>query len=138
MLWGLYCGLLLVVYRLAAIPLGHVRYDTTTPLLRLPSIMLFFALTIFGWVIFRSESLERLWAFLGNVSFTMTDRTTHWHLLLLWSPIILVEAYQLWRKDRLIVARAPASLQAFFYCAAFYALLLLPPLSLTDFIYTQF
>lgn len=138
-LWGFYCGLLLVAYRVAEQAVRPV------PAKGMPGLLwncsrwaLFFGLTVFGWVIFRSDSIPTLWFFLRNVSLTMTDNTTYWYLLILCVPIATVEALQLFKKDRLAVARLSLPAQLTFYGLAFYALILFTPLTLKEFIYAQF
>lgn len=136
-IWGLYWGVLMICYRLAQqVPMPFLIRNR--PWLRIPAWAFFFTLTTFGWVIFRSESLTNLGAFLSNVSLTTTDNTTIWYLLLLWFPIVAVEIFQWRKKDAYAVARLPLVVQLIWYFIAFYSLILLTPSTFTNFIYSKF
>jgi D-alanyl-lipoteichoic acid acyltransferase DltB (MBOAT superfamily) len=58
-IWGLYYAVLTIVYRLAAAVVPE-RVQTL-PGVRFGKILLMFALTNLGWLIFREQNMDRLW-----------------------------------------------------------------------------
>lgn len=62
-LWGLYHGLLLILYRFGPLA-GLNRREFASPLVRMGAVALMFIFTLFGWAIFRSPDLARLGAWL--------------------------------------------------------------------------
>ena len=55
-IWGFYHGLLLILYRL----LGLVKMDTSSWAWRLPKWVVMTLLSLYGWLIFRAQSMEQL------------------------------------------------------------------------------
>lgn len=136
--WGLYWGVLLILYRLWELHGPARLHRSRNLLLRALAIALMFMLTTFGWVIFRSDSLGTSQQFLAEMSLTLANGTTHWYVLLLWCPILIVDSMKTLLKDRLFIAHAPVPVQYAFYLTAAYALMLLSPLEVQHFIYAQF
>ncbi len=138
-LWGLYHGLLLVAFRLAAhlpgprLPTGKVWAD----MLRMS---LMFPLTVFGWVLFRVRTMDELWAFLDGawtsteVDVAMTATT----LGFLWLPILLMQLAQLVRNDLLVAMRMPWLLRGVFYGLCIAACVAFATGESIEFIYFQF
>ena len=57
--WGFYHGLLLIIYRLTIDQTNFVKNPFTRPL----ALVLMFFFTVYGWLIFRTNNAEQLWAF---------------------------------------------------------------------------
>lgn len=125
-LWGVYHGLLLVVYRLSAhwpgprLPRRRLWADA----LRLS---LMFPLTVGGWVLFRIQSMADLRAFIEGAS-TSTEAEvalTAVILAALWLPVLVMQLAQLVSDDLLVALRLPLPLRALMYglfiasCVAF-------------------
>lgn len=138
--WGLFHGMLLVLYRAADIfvpPKNVLRRIVSIPAL---SVSIFFILSGIGWILFRSIRLKDFWRVLTSFGFTHADSFTHWYwyVLLLWAPILLMQWYQARRKDLLAVPHSSVWLQTAFYVFAFYALILAAPGEAQEFIYFKF
>ena len=62
-LWGLYQGLLLVVYRIFPSLGAGQAGGASGPWRRLASVAFFFVLVCYGWLLFRVTSLEQAWEY---------------------------------------------------------------------------
>jgi len=137
-LWGFYHGILLVVYR------AFDLFVSSKSVLRrifgnqFIAVILFFILSGFGWMLFRAPTLEDLWHVVTSFGFTSANNFTHWYVLFLWLPVLLMQWYQARRKDLLAVPHSSPWLKGAFCVIAFYALLLASPEHLQEFIYFQF
>ena len=80
-LWGLYCGLLLVAHRLWRILRGHAA--PASGIQRTLLILCTFLSTVFGWVIFRSDSVAKLAAFVVQLPHAKITPVLVFTLLLL-------------------------------------------------------
>jgi D-alanyl-lipoteichoic acid acyltransferase DltB (MBOAT superfamily) len=143
-LWGVYQGLLLVVYR------GASRFDAfrtwTTgggALARATSWAVMFHLTCYGWLIFRGRSLEQI----GSMTAGMFGRLQPSHLdviglavplLLFVVPLLLVHAAEAVADDVLIVPKLPTLVRYSVYAGTFYLTLLFGNFGGAEFIYFQF
>jgi D-alanyl-lipoteichoic acid acyltransferase DltB (MBOAT superfamily) len=67
-IWGLYHGGLLILYRIKE-SLRASRKRSKRPLVKMASILSFFVLTCFGWIIFRSNSLSQVKDIFATVLF---------------------------------------------------------------------
>lgn len=137
-LWGAYQGLLLAVYRLGAgatTRLPHLRKLLSSPWIAIP---VFFPLTVIGWMLFRSKSPEDFWTLFSGIDLRLTDPITHWYIAALWMPVLAMDIYAARRGNPLALAHTRLPVQIFFSIIAFYALLLLPPVTSRDFIYVSF
>ncbi|MEX1364100.1 MAG: MBOAT family protein [Nannocystaceae bacterium] len=125
-LWGVYHGLLLVVYRLSAhwpgprLPRGRLWADALRQTVMFP-------LTVGGWVLFRIQSMADLRAFIEGAS-TSTEAEvalTAVILAALWLPVLVMQLAQLVADDLLVALRLPLPLRALMYglfiasCVAF-------------------
>jgi len=138
-LWGIYHGVILVVYRLAAHRPGPKLPDRVwwADLLRMG---LMFPLTVFGWVLFRIASMADLQAFLAG-AFTPSevelgvDAVT---LAALWAPVFLMQLAQLAWDDLLVALRLPLVLRGVLYGLLIAACVAFATGESIEFIYFQF
>lgn len=134
-LWGLYHGVLIVLYRVCALPDRIKRI----PGVHIAQVLFFFLLTMFGWLLFRAASLGQIYLSMRTWNgFNIAYLWPGWHVVSLWIPVVLMSTYQVHKKDMLAVAHAPAWVQVCFYYVALYALMLLQPLKYEPFIYFRF
>jgi len=137
-LWGLYQGILLSVHRIAKRLLPKVRVLDRIVSFPPVAILLCFVAMAVGWALFRSDNVSYFWTLVTSMNLHPTDSVTHWYVLLLWSPILVMQTFQIAKRDLLAVPRSPVAVQLAFYLCAFYALMFLPPLLSHEFIYGQF
>ncbi len=139
-LWGVFHGAILVIYRLT-----EPYVPPVPPALRVPRALLawaiFFTLTVIGWIIFRAESVGQIEHFLTAMWSTAhgpDTAETALRLALLWAPIVAVQALQLARRDLLAYARGPLPVRAATLAIMICAMLLFGADSDIEFIYFQF
>jgi alginate O-acetyltransferase complex protein AlgI len=119
-IWGLYHGLLLVIYRIVP-PLARLT-DTENPgwLTQLWSVPLMFLLTILGWTFFRSASIDG-WLNLMH-SLTLWDpetglkwvKSAYW-LMVHTLPLILLQILSWKQRDEVAFQRFPWPIRGFIY-----------------------
>lgn len=134
-LWGLYWGVLTIIYNIAG------AYEPLKPLWRYMSpiaLPFFFCLIVFGWVLFRSESLSDFLRIVQGTDARPLDLYTLNYLFFLWAPVLCMDIVDEDMQDRLWLTRKPAYLQLIIYWFMLYAIILLSPITLNDFIYTRF
>jgi alginate O-acetyltransferase complex protein AlgI len=141
-LWGAFHGLILVVYRFAeqtraraGKPPVHL-WGLALPL----RVLLMFALTVVGWILFRSHSVDQLWQMLTRIGPETSPRTLELvQTLLFYSlPLMLAQALEQWRRDLLVVTRLPAPLLGLLYGVMITLMLILGVRESMEFIYFQF
>jgi alginate O-acetyltransferase complex protein AlgI len=150
-LWGVYHGMLLAVYR-AAQPV-IARFDALVRprlggLLPWAYRIFFFHLVCFGWLLFRADSMTQVasmvkaicspwpwWILVGANSL----RATGFFMLCGYSlPLILVECAQHYRTDLNVILRMPVWARGLAYTAMFYGIVLYGSRLGQPFIYFQF
>jgi D-alanyl-lipoteichoic acid acyltransferase DltB (MBOAT superfamily) len=141
-IWGLYQGVLLVLYRLAEPWLK--RIGPTDPIDRACwtglRIVVMFHLICFGWLIFRSDSVEQILGMLAAIVHRPTVPAVAYVIPLLVTivPLWLVEFSQYVANDLDVIARTPWYVRSVFYTACFYAIVLAGNFGGQQFIYFQF
>ncbi len=142
--WGVYHGLLIVIYRIAVSPrkARALTFETRRGIKFWLSVIFFFQLTCFGWLLFRVTDLDQAGEMLSAL-FT----TTFWGPVcapLLFSlaafglPLLIFQIYQYYRRELEPWTLWPWWLRAGFYLILFYGLVLLGAPGTYDFIYFQF
>lgn len=136
-LWGVYQGVLLIVYR----SVEPSRWFQRTP--RLLTWLLMFHLTCVGWLIFRAPSLRQLGVLSRNLFFHFAPAAidvTHLlvPLLLFTVPLLIVHVCEAWADDLLVVPRLPAGIRYSVVIATMYLILLFGNFGGAEFIYFQF
>jgi len=142
--WGAFHGLLLVAYRLRKgavrpVPEGEEAGSGWRFWL---SVLCFFHLTCFGWLLFRASNLAhagRLIAALvtglfwdqscGSLALTLAAAAL---------PLAVFQIYQYRRRESEVWSAWPVWLRALFYLALFYGIVLLGAPDVNEFIYFQF
>jgi D-alanyl-lipoteichoic acid acyltransferase DltB (MBOAT superfamily) len=142
-LWGGYHGLLLVADR-AVRPLV-TRHAPSGPfqarVMRVVAVVVTFHLVCLGWVLFRAESVEQVARLLGALLGPPTlGLALHWlfPLLVLTSPLILVEGAQALSGNLDVVFRWPLPARAALYAGVFLVIVILGEDFGQPFIYFQF
>ncbi len=141
-IWGAYQGALLVGHRMAE-PLLK-RIDPAEPIDRAcwkaVRILATFALACFGWLIFRSRSLEQLGGMIRAIVKQPAIPAASYLMpvLVLTIPLMMLELAQFLTKDLDVVARTPWYVRSAFYTACFYAVVLGGEFGGSQFIYFQF
>jgi len=137
-LWGLYQGTVLVLYRPFATRIAMVH-----GWFRFALGLLMFHVTCFGWMIFRARSVHQIAEFTRAL---LTD----WHLgpetvaglalplVQVVTPLALVHVYQARKGSELAVLNLPTVLRYVIYGAVLYLVLLFGDFEGTQFIYFQF
>ncbi|HEY7498120.1 MAG TPA: MBOAT family O-acyltransferase [Vicinamibacterales bacterium] len=143
-LWGLYHGLLLIVYRAAARVRLIARLSSgATAAARVAAWALMFHITCYGWLIFRSRSAPQI----GNLTSSLATRFAPSTidvtgllapLVLYVTPLLLVHACEAWFDDGLIVPKLPVAVRYSVYAATFYLTMLFGNFGGAEFIYFQF
>ncbi len=141
-IWGGFHGTILIIYRL--LEKRPIHKDPWggdyNKLLVLGRMMLMFCLTLVGWLIFRSRSVDQILYMLSHVSFGITD----FSIVLLVDivfytfPLVLVEIYQYLSRDLLLLTRLPIWLRIIVYVLIIVWTLIYGARDSLEFIYFQF
>lgn len=142
--WGGYQGLLLVVWRLAgprvAAAPALVRAGRTVAG-RFVQWFVFFHLVCIGWLIFRAQSFDQLYAMLGALTGGFDAGAAEqlaWTTLVFTAPVIAVQIAQHWTKQLDIILRLPAVARGAIYAAWLIGITVLGRFEGNEFIYFQF
>ena len=144
-LWGAYQGALLVVYRWAGERFGHTRWMASLdrPAWRIAGWALMFHLTCYGWLIFRADSIggiARMTSALAT-GWGLTSTTAGLHalqLLFFAGPLVVLHAWEAYRRDPLAVPTLPVVLRYAVFVALGYLTVLFGEFAGAQFIYFQF
>jgi D-alanyl-lipoteichoic acid acyltransferase DltB (MBOAT superfamily) len=138
--WGLYHGLLLILYRV--VPIDHLLRDRFGRPGSLLAIVLMFNLACLGWIFFRAPSVQ-LWPLFASL-LTFPSVADHgvlwWGLALFGLPVVVTELVG-WRHGVEFVDlldRLSWPTRALLYVALFYAAVFFAARSQNEFIYFQF
>jgi D-alanyl-lipoteichoic acid acyltransferase DltB (MBOAT superfamily) len=133
-LWGLYYGVLIVIYQLL-----NIRGDWKPKgvLNQFLAWLVMFSLIVFGWLIFRSVSLEWLWNALVNTPFYSNSNELIASFVLLamvgfYASLLIVKSLLDWYFEKY------PTLHALYYVAATLMTIIFINSSSPDFIYFQF
>jgi len=139
-IWGAFHGIILILYRLFEKYQSNTSLQINNNIAAIPMMMLMFILTIFGWLIFRANSVDQIWYFITNFSFqsTSTSGNLWFNLIFFITPLIIVQVFQHYKKDLLIVLKLPSVLLALFYAFLIIWISIFGARESTEFIYFQF
>ena len=144
-LWGLYQGVVLVVYRAVGHAWGRMRppAKSVTAVQGALLWLVMFHVTCYGWLIFRARSVGQIADFSGRVlgGFNAGPETWSmfgWPLLAYAGPFLALHIYEYVRQDTYTVPRLPVFARYMVYAAMFYLVLLFGDFGGTQFIYFQF
>ena len=135
-LWGLYHGVLLVLYRQIE---GKSWFNKD--FLTFPKWIIMFSFTMIGWLFFRATNTNQISYFLTNFSFCFPNKEItpmFWQLMILSIPLILVQIMQNWTKKLLIILELPVFLLIIFYFVIILLLAFYGVKESNEFIYFQF
>jgi alginate O-acetyltransferase complex protein AlgI len=137
-LWGLYQGVLLVLYR----PIEPL-FPTLSRPARIGAWLLMFHLTCYGWLVFRAPGFAKLAELTGSLFTRFAPRTADVYgllvpLLLYVTPLLIVHVREGLADDVLAVPRLPVTMRYTIYAATLYLILLFGNFGGSDFIYFQF
>ncbi|HEY3883708.1 MAG TPA: MBOAT family O-acyltransferase, partial [Vicinamibacterales bacterium] len=136
--WGVYEGVLLIVYRPYERRLKNLR-----GMPRFLAWLLMFHLTCYGWVIFRAPSFAQLGVLTSGLLRHFNGRAIDVGgllipLLVYVVPLLVVHACEARVDDTLAVPRLPVLVRYSVYAATLYLVLLFGNFGGSDFIYFQF
>jgi alginate O-acetyltransferase complex protein AlgI len=144
LLWGLFQGVLLVLYRpfesgFAALALER-RFGGTR---RFAAWLVMFHFTCYGWLIFRAPSLDKLGGMTRSLFLDFRPSTADVTgilvpLLLYTTPLLAVHLVEAWADDVLVVPKIPVGVRYTIYVATLYLIVLFGNFGGSDFIYFQF
>lgn len=142
--WGLYQGLVLVVYRWAegvAARFGRRLPTTVTPA-ALALGVLMFHVTCYGWLIFRARSFGQIVSMtaslVGDPTFGPETARHAWALAAYAAPLLVIHTFEAWRDDLLAIFRLPMPWRYAVYGAMLYLMVLFGDFGGSEFIYFQF
>jgi D-alanyl-lipoteichoic acid acyltransferase DltB (MBOAT superfamily) len=143
--WGTYHGLLLAVHRFfqqsGMLSAGQHSQGWKERAVNVASMSLMFLFTLYGWLLFRANSLEQI----VNMTLALPHFASSAFLLrsllklafYAW-PLFLMELWQYYSADLRIAMHSPAPVQAIGYTVLFFLFLTLGDFNGASFIYFQF
>jgi D-alanyl-lipoteichoic acid acyltransferase DltB (MBOAT superfamily) len=139
-LWGAYHGLILCAYRvLDRRPEHRDPWSGRYPSWRIVGkMMLMFVLTMVGWAIFRSQSMEQLLYIVGHVGVGSWDFEMAYKLALFGLPVVLMDLAQYRSGDLLVVTKQNYLVQGLVYGVLITGIIVFGVRDSLEFIYFQF
>jgi len=135
-LWGAYQGLLLMVFRPYE-SFFNAMADQHT-LKRWLWNIVFFHLICFGWLLFRSSSVESLTSYFGALlNFSQGIGDIDWRIYLI-LPILVIQVLQYWKNDHFVLSKLPVIVRAAVYFAMYCLIFGVGQWGQNEFIYFQF
>jgi D-alanyl-lipoteichoic acid acyltransferase DltB (MBOAT superfamily) len=139
-IWGLYHGLLLILYRL--VPIDRMLQERFGRVGSIVAIVLMFNLVCVGWIFFRASSAELvpLLASLAALPSIAQHGVLLWGLALFGVPLVATELLSYRRNVEFVDLLDGLSwpVRAALYVALFYAIVFFAARSQNEFIYFQF
>ncbi len=143
--WGFYHGIVLTAHRFLG-RVGFINPDRQHGLIieeviKYSSIGVMFIFTIYGWLLFRANSLTQIanmTAAIMNLSLNSFVFSKIAKLIFYIWPLIFIQICQYYSSDLRIVTRSPRLLQAAMYLLLLFFLMVLGNFDGTSFIYSQF
>jgi D-alanyl-lipoteichoic acid acyltransferase DltB (MBOAT superfamily) len=141
-IWGGYHGVLLILYRLFDRKPAHEdpwRGDFSYVVV-IAKMAVMFVLTMIGWLIFRSTSVEQIRYMLTSVSLVPSSDSMTFitELLFFGLPLFIIQLYQYIKRDLLIVPKFRTLLRLTLYGLSLVWIILFGAREATEFIYFQF
>ncbi len=142
-LWGAFHGLILIIYRyfgFVKMPDSMRGMKFEAVIKRWSSMIIMLALTLFGWLIFRVDSLDQFQYFLKYMHFRPSAFTHDFFMLLLSFslPLIVMQVFQHIKKDLLVVLRLPNILLIILFSLTLLSIFVYGAREASEFIYFQF
>lgn len=145
-IWGVYHSLILVAHRLLRNSLGIVGKlfeKFSKNLWLLFRIFIFFQITCFGWLIFRSENIENMLVMLKKLFIYEHAKTGEYkidffYLMFFVFFLAVIQVWQYRKKDLMVVYRSGVYVRVLFYTICLSLLMLYGFSGTYEFIYFQF
>lgn len=144
-LWGLYHGLLLVVYRLMGREENefgtrrHVEFSRVKHALKM---ILFFQLVCVSWLLFRADSIDQVFSMVyqtfSDLTFTGFAGYGLAMIAFFAGPLMVLEYWTERSGNLLVLLEANKLVQLFVYLYLILMIIVFPPLISQEFIYFQF
>lgn len=137
-IWGAYHGIILIVFRLVGRDRGSL--DTPFSLSRLYQIPFMFFLTLLGWILFRSESVEQIVYFISNIGIEPSIYSWKYvyELLFFLSPFLILNLYQYRQRNLLAPLNVGSLMTCIIYAFFIFQIVIFGVRSEVEFIYFQF
>lgn len=142
-LWGAFHGLILIFYRY----IGFMRLPDSmrgmkfkAVFKRWGSMIIMLMLTLFGWLIFRVDSMDQFAYFLKYMYIRPSGFTHEFFKLLFWFslPLIIMQIFQHIKKDLLVALRLPNIILIVLFILMLLTIFIFGAQEASEFIYFQF
>ena len=142
-IWGAFHGAILIIYRFFKIDDIIISSSNASPIKKLGtntvSIAMMFTLTVVGWLIFRANTMEVLMAYLsGLTEFSMPMLENWTQIIILVSPLLLMQAYQTYSNQLEIFWKLPTFVRLNVALYIMFCIFFLQPSEPAAFIYFDF
>jgi alginate O-acetyltransferase complex protein AlgI len=140
--WGLYHGMLLIVYRMLAnlsVPKNLADFGASH-LGVMIRMGIMFSLVSLGWLFFRANSVGQAFHLITKLSLIPSNQTINYinDLLFFCLPLLLVQIWQAYKGDLLILAKLRFPIQLLVNTLILVWIIVFGTRQFTEFIYTQF
>ncbi len=141
-IWGAYHGAILILFRLfERRPVHQDPWGGEHPCpLVVAKMLLMFALTLLGWLFFRATNLAQIGYMLTHISFATSAESAAFasELFFFVLPLLVVQVFQYFRRDLLLLTRLPAPFRVALYSLMLAWIVVFGVRQSTEFIYSQF
>ncbi len=141
-IWGAYHGAILILFRLfERRPVHQDPWGGEHPCpLVVAKMLLMFALTLLGWLFFRAANLAQIGYMLTHISFATSAESAAFasELFFFVLPLLVVQVFQYFRRDLLLLTRLPAPFRVALYSLMLAWIVVFGVRQSTEFIYSQF
>jgi len=146
-MWGAYQGFLLMIHRMAEpllIKLFTFKSALIAGIWSLVKVVLFFQFVCLGWLLFRAQSVDQVAYMLKSIftDFRPDNKpliiAASCELVFATAVLIVVQCFQYFRKDLLVVYKSPVIVKSAFYALCLILLLVFSGTHAKEFIYFQF
>jgi alginate O-acetyltransferase complex protein AlgI len=141
-LWGLFHGVILVIYRALGADAGHKSSGAKRPaaLVTAGRVGVMFTLAVVGWVLFRCQTVDQVVYFFTHAGVGTSAQTGEFAFTLAYFtvPLLLMQAAQHVTRDLLVAVRLPTLSRAVVYAAMFTGIAVFGVRESVEFIYFQF
>ena len=142
LIWGLYHGVLMIVYRLfGSMPVSkQLNTIITSRLGVLFRILVMFSFVCLGWIFFRATSVSQAFQLITRLSFTPSGQSISYiqDLLFLGLPLLFVQIWQTIKGDMLVLAKLRFPLQLVANLLLLVWIIVFGAHGALEFIYSQF
>ncbi|MBN2148175.1 MAG: MBOAT family protein [Anaerolineales bacterium] len=141
-LWGLYHGVLLIIYRVVEKrPIHNNPWGSGVPAVLVAArLVLFFFLTCFGWLIFRAQSVGQIGELIRAISFSLSDSSLEMLRLMIFfiTPLVAVQIWQYLSGNLWVLAKVRLPVRVLVYGVMILWIIVFTVRETQEFIYVQF